>query len=244
MFPSVLLVLCLCDNSVLYMSLSREECCMLLLFCCQCSLKSDTLLCRHRQEWCFLFSLTELLPASRNSPASKWLDALCQADLFVLVAKSSPTLLWPPWTIACQAPLSIGFPRQEYWSGLPLPSPGDFPNPETEPTSPALAGRFFTTEPVGQIRLTKILLNYQELEEYKRYCCFHLLLLSKILKYTFLSFMPQTHLDILEKSVNHKQVYFRQEVLCQTLGGNSCPLVTITAMPESNSADHLEQFRE
>ncbi|KAB0369209.1 hypothetical protein FD755_019214 [Muntiacus reevesi] len=52
-----------------------------------------------------------------------------------------------------------------------------------------------------------------------------------------------THLDILEKSVNHKQVYFRQEVLCQTLGGNSCPLVTITAMPESNSADHLEQFQ-
>ena len=56
--------------------------------------------------------------------------------------------------------------------------------------------------------------------------------------------MPQTHLDILEKSVNRKQVYFRQEVLCQTLGGNSCPLVTITAMPESDSADHLEQFRE
>ncbi|KAF4017769.1 hypothetical protein G4228_009447 [Cervus hanglu yarkandensis] len=60
--------------------------------------------------------------------------------------------------------------------------------------------------------------------------------------YTYSALM--THLDILEKSVNHKQVYFRQEVLCQTLGGNSCPLVTITAMPESNSADHLEQFRE
>ena len=97
---------------------------------------------------------------------------------------------------------------------------------------------------VGQIRLTKILLNYQELEEYKCCCCFHLLLLSKIFKDTFLSLMPQTHLDILEKSVNRKQVYFRQEVLCQTLGGNSCPLVTITAMPESDSADHLEQFRE
>ena len=42
-----------------------------------------------------------------------------------------------PWTIACQAPLSIGFPRQEYWSGLPFPSPGDLPNPEIECTSPA-----------------------------------------------------------------------------------------------------------
>ncbi|XP_054551431.1 cytosolic carboxypeptidase 4 [Talpa occidentalis] len=53
-----------------------------------------------------------------------------------------------------------------------------------------------------------------------------------------------THLDILAKSVNRRQVYFRQEILCQTLGGNACPLVTITAMPESPSADHLEQFRQ
>ena len=48
---------------------------------------------------------------------------------------------------SCQAPLSMGFPRQEYWSGLPFPSPGDLPNPGMEPASPALAGRFFTTEP-------------------------------------------------------------------------------------------------
>ena len=52
-----------------------------------------------------------------------------------------------PWTVACQAPLFIGFPRQENWSGLPFPSPGDFPNPGIKPTSPALAGRFFITEP-------------------------------------------------------------------------------------------------
>ena len=43
-----------------------------------------------------------------------------------------------PWTIAYQAPLSMGFSRQEYWSGLPLPSPGDLPDPGTEPGSPAL----------------------------------------------------------------------------------------------------------
>ena len=47
-----------------------------------------------------------------------------------------------PWTVACQAPLSMGFPRQEYWSGLPCPSPGDLSNPGIEPTS-ALAGGFF-----------------------------------------------------------------------------------------------------
>ena len=60
-----------------------------------------------------------------------------------------------PWMVAQQAPLSIGFPMQEYWSGLPFPSPGDLPEPGTEPTSPgslALAGRFFTTEPPGKPR--------------------------------------------------------------------------------------------
>ena len=50
-----------------------------------------------------------------------------------------------PWVVACQAPLSMGFPRQEYWSGLPFPSPGDLPDPVTEPSSPELAGRSFTT---------------------------------------------------------------------------------------------------
>jgi len=42
-----------------------------------------------------------------------------------------------PWTVAYQAPPSMGFSRQEYWSGLPFPSPGDLPDPGIEPTSPA-----------------------------------------------------------------------------------------------------------
>ena len=54
-----------------------------------------------------------------------------------------------PWTIARQLPLSMEFSRQEYWSGLPFPTPGDLPDPRIKPTSPALAGRFFTTEPLG-----------------------------------------------------------------------------------------------
>ena len=53
------------------------------------------------------------------------------------------------WTVALQAPLSMGFPWQEYWHGLSFPSPGDLPNPGIEPTSPVLAGRFFTIEPPG-----------------------------------------------------------------------------------------------
>ena len=53
-----------------------------------------------------------------------------------------------PWTVACQVPLSMGFSRQEYWSGLPCPPPGDLPNPETKPTDvtcPVLADVFFPT---------------------------------------------------------------------------------------------------
>ena len=62
-----------------------------------------------------------------------------------LVAKSC-WLLVIPWTVACQAPLFMGFPRQEYWSRLPFSSSGDLPNQGIEPKSPALTGRFFTTE--------------------------------------------------------------------------------------------------
>ena len=55
-----------------------------------------------------------------------------------------------PQTVAHQTPLPMGFPRQEYWSGLPFPSLGDLPNPGIKPTSPALASRFFTTEQPGK----------------------------------------------------------------------------------------------
>ena len=52
-----------------------------------------------------------------------------------------------PWTVAHQAPLSMGLSRQEYWSGWSFPSPEDLPDPGVEPASPPLAGGFFTIEP-------------------------------------------------------------------------------------------------
>ena len=58
-----------------------------------------------------------------------------------------------PWTVALQAPLPMGFPRQEYWSVLPFSSPGDLPDPGAEPTSPALGGRVLTTEPPAEAQL-------------------------------------------------------------------------------------------
>ena len=66
-----------------------------------------------------------------------------------LVAKSCP-ILAAPWTMAHQAPLSMGFSRQEYWSGLPFPSPGNFPDPGIEPRSPALQADSLPTELQGK----------------------------------------------------------------------------------------------
>ena len=56
-------------------------------------------------------------------------------------------------TVACQTSVSMGFPGQGYWSGLPFLPPGDLPDLEMEPSSPALAGRFFTSEPSGKSML-------------------------------------------------------------------------------------------
>ena len=67
--------------------------------------------------------------------------------MYYSVAQSCPALRGPMNYIARQAPLSVGFSRQEYWSGLPFPPPGDLPDPGIEPRSPTVAGRFFTTEP-------------------------------------------------------------------------------------------------
>ena len=67
-------------------------------------------------------------------------------SLLLLLSLYHVRLFVTPWTVASQAPLSMGFPRQKYWSGLPFPSPGDLPNPGIKPVSTALAGRFFTTE--------------------------------------------------------------------------------------------------
>ena len=87
----------------------------------------------------------------------------------VLASKFYPVWVWllsrfshvrlfeTVWTVAHQAPLSMGFSRQEYWSGLPFPPPGDLPDPEIQPASfmsPALAGGFFTTSTILDIHET------------------------------------------------------------------------------------------
>ena len=72
-----------------------------------------------------------------------------------LVTKMCPTLV-TLWTVACQAPLSMGCPRQEYWSGLPSPSPGDLPNSGIEPRSPVLQADSLPTELWGFLILIQV----------------------------------------------------------------------------------------
>ena len=67
----------------------------------------------------------------------------------VLVTQSCPTLVIP-WTVAHQAPLSMGFSRREYWGGLPFPSPGDLPKPRIEHSSPTVQADALPTEPPGK----------------------------------------------------------------------------------------------
>ena len=67
------------------------------------------------------------------------------------------------WTVALQAPLFMGFPRQEYWIGLPFPPPGDLLDTGIETMSTALAGKFFTTEPPGKLLYYYYIVIYNEI---------------------------------------------------------------------------------
>ena len=94
---------------------------------------------------------------------------LCPFTLPVVCSVSCVWLSAALWTVAFQAPLSMGLSRQEYWSGLPFSAPGNLPGPGTEPMSPAspvLAGRFFNTMPSGKpviLLLKKFLLSNNKL---------------------------------------------------------------------------------
>ena len=88
--------------------------------------------------------------AGRNISNLKYADdTSLMAESESEVAQSCPTLC-EPCTVAHQAPLFMGFSRQEYWSGLPFPSPGELPNPGIKPRSPALQAAALTSEPPGK----------------------------------------------------------------------------------------------
>ena len=103
-------------------------------------------------------------------------------------------LLATPWTVAHQAPLSMGFPRQEYWSGLPRPSPGDLPDPGIEPTSPALAGGFFYHWAIREARVILLYTHYShflKLGEIKQLSQCHTFMLESGSKLSLLYLIPK-----------------------------------------------------
>ena len=95
-----------------------------------------------------------LTPSSSKGPVVHMSSQFCvQWQLVVCVCGQSLSCGWLfaiPWAVARQAPLSMGFPRQEYWSGLPFPSPRGSSQPRDQTWVSHIAGRFFTTEPPGK----------------------------------------------------------------------------------------------
>ena len=85
---------------------------------------------------------------NRNRGIIKKVPVQKSASAFCVCVLSHIGLLATLCTVAHQASLSMGFPRQEHWSRLPFPPPGDIPYPGIKPTFPAVAGGFFTTEPL------------------------------------------------------------------------------------------------
>ena len=82
-------------------------------------------------------------------PPKVWLNLWPSGGGGDLVTKSCPTVV-TPWTVACQAPLSMGYSSREYWSGLPFHSPGDLPDPGIKPGSPAFQAGSLPTELWGK----------------------------------------------------------------------------------------------
>ena len=104
------------------------------------------------------WSVSFVLPKYSLHPKYYWIDTLMALPSFhheltlphAHLVVHCIRLFASPWTVSCQVPLSVEFSRQKYWSGLRFPSPGDLPDPEIKPESPAsqaLAGRFFTRDP-------------------------------------------------------------------------------------------------
>ena len=105
-------------------------------------------------EWEFFGNTLLILPPQPASqPINQPNNQICQIHKLVK-SLSRVWLFATPWTVAHQAPPSTGFSRQEYWSGLPFPSPGDLPDPGIEPRSPTLQADALTSEPPGKTKYT------------------------------------------------------------------------------------------
>ena len=88
-----------------------------------------------------------------SQPISVLVDSWGKVRGCLCISAPSCRLFETRWTVACQAPLSMGLSQKAYWSGLLFPPPGDLPDPDIKPESPALAGGFFTIESSGKLKV-------------------------------------------------------------------------------------------
>ena len=98
------------------------------------------------------FNILKAVFCTQHIVGSHFLNLICRSlpfTWYVCQSLSHVQLFTTPWTVACQAPLSMEFSRQEYWSGLPFPSPEDLPDTGIEPRSPALQPDSLLSEPPG-----------------------------------------------------------------------------------------------
>ena len=113
-----------------------------------------------------------------------------------------------PWAVAHQVSLSVGFSRQEYWSGLSFPSPEDLPDPGVEPMSPSVAGRFFSTELPGK---PKTLASSGEIPVVRCHVCLNVIPRPAALQGTYLkcaSWDPRSTESETE-GVGYRNLYFK-----------------------------------
>ena len=100
-----------------------------------------------RMDWLDLLAVQGPLKNLLQHHSSKASVLQCSTESLKVNLLSCVRLVTTPWTVAHQAPPSMGFSRQEYWSGLPFPSPGDLPDPGIEPRSPTSQADALTSEP-------------------------------------------------------------------------------------------------
>ena len=119
-------------------------------------------------DWCEGFSLGEVTGrfwVERESLTFKKRKGYSAAMFSEVKSLSCVQLFAIPWTVACQAPPSMGFSRQEYWSGLPFPSPGDLPNPGIEPGSPTLQADSLLSQPPGKLCWEETVKGHEQKQE-------------------------------------------------------------------------------
>ena len=108
---------------------------------------SDTYMNKYSCKWRLICNYLSLEANDAIYRGMRVVLCVCVCVCLCVCSLSGTWLFTTPWTVARQAPLSLGFPRQEYWSGLAFPSPEDFPDPWIKPLSLVLVCRFFTTKP-------------------------------------------------------------------------------------------------